>query len=161
METSRYESAVQIDEHALDKECINQPANYLKWAHRVIDLNTEISEVDAEADVLKAELDNRIRETPAKYGLEKVTESAIKAAIARDKDYNEKLKQIRELRHEMEMANAVLRALEHKKRSLTLLVELRGQGWHATPKTSERGREAVRGSGSRDRRRRDRESDDA
>jgi len=144
MDKEKYSSAVDIDEHALDKECVAQPTNYLRWSHRVADLNQEINQLDAEADVMKAELDNRIRETPAKYGLEKITETAVKQVIVRDKEYSAKLAEIRDLRHEVDLANGVLHALEHKKRMLSLLVELHVAGYYAAPKTSEGGREAVR-----------------
>jgi hypothetical protein len=41
------------------------------------------------------------------------------------------------------MAQAVVWALEHKKRSLTLLVELHGMGYFSAPKISPEGKAAV------------------
>jgi len=137
------QSVVAIDENTLDKECIKLPTDYLKYAHKSANAKRDVDELKAELDVIQAELSKKIRDEPTVYGLEKVTESAISTTVITLPAYKAKLKELQDARHEADLAQAVVWALEHKKRTLTLLVELHGMGYFANPKISERGREAV------------------
>ena len=137
-------SVVQIDENKLDKECIRLPSSYLQYAHKAAEAKRDVMELKAELEVVEADLGRRIRDTPGKYGLEKITEAAVAGVILLQPSYQEKLKELHSAQHAQEMAQAVVNALEHKKRSLTLLVELHGMGWFSAPKVSDKGKEAVR-----------------
>jgi hypothetical protein len=136
-------SIVQIDEHNLDKECIRLPQDYLSYAHLAADAKNDVDEAKAKVDVVHAELGQKIRADPGSYGLEKVTETAVSSTIVTRSEYQKAEKALREAKHAHEMAQAVVWALEHKKRSLTLLVELHGTGYFSTPKLSKKGVAAV------------------
>jgi hypothetical protein len=137
------ESVVQIDELNLDKECIRLPSQYLQWASASADAKRDVDELKATLDVVEAEISRDIRSKPGSYGLEKVTESSIKETILVQDRYKEALTEFQEAKHKADIAQAVVWALEHKKRTLTLLVELHGMGYFSNPKVSDRGREAV------------------
>ena len=141
--TNTGETSVQIDEHHLDRECIRLPGDYLKWAHKSADAKRDVDEVKNELEVAEADLSRSIRENPGKFGLEKVTESASKGVIETNATYRAKVRDLNAAKHRAEMAQAVVWALEHKKRSLTLLVELHGMGYFSQPKISDKGRDAV------------------
>ncbi len=134
---------VHIDELNLDKECIRLPSNYLQYATSSAEAKRDCDEFKAELSVMEAELRRKIVEDPAKYGLEKATEKTIEAVILSNAKIQAKEKELRGKVHELALSQAVVSALEHKKRTLTLLVELHGQGYFASPRLSERGREAV------------------
>lgn len=136
-------SVVQIDEHKLDKECVRLPSDYLKYAHMAADAKRDVDEIKNSLEVLEAELSADIRAEPGKYGLEKTTETAIGACILVQPQYQKRLARLVKAKHEAELAQAVVWALEHKKRTLTLLVELHGMGYFSSPKVTERGKEAV------------------
>ena len=142
-DTDSAESIVLIDEHKLDKECLRLPSDYLKWAHRTADLRRDIDEAKGELEVVEAELGKKIRAKPAVYGLEKITESAIKEVISLQDEYQDARAKIRELDHDYQLAQAVVGALEQKKRSLTLLVDLHGMSYFSEPALSANGREKV------------------
>ena len=137
------ESVVRIDELNLDKECIRLPSDYLRYAHLSADLKQTVSLRKAELDVVEADLCKKIRTDPQAYGIEKVTESAIKECVATRKEYKQAVRASIEAQHDQDIAQAVVWALEHKKRSLTLLVELHGLGYTSTVKLSDHGRKAV------------------
>jgi len=137
------ENVVQIDELNLDKECIRLPSDYLKYASAAADAKRRVSSVENELSVIQADLASKIRANPQNYGLEKVTEAAIQASITCQSEYQEAYKKLIKVRHESDLAQAVVWALEHKKRSLTLLVELHGMGYFSAPKISKKGKEAV------------------
>jgi hypothetical protein len=137
------QSVVEIDKLNLDRECIRLPSDYLKYANLSADLKFRVDQLKAELDALEADLGKQIRSNPAEFGLEKVTESAIGAVVITQESYRGKLIKLQRARHQQDLAQAVVWALEHKKRSLTLLVELHGLGYFANPKLSERGKAAV------------------
>ena len=143
MRENNSESIVVIDEHNLDKECINLPGQYLKYAHQAINQKRTWDEAKARLEVTQAEVSQLIRNNPEKYGLEKVTESGISSAVLIHKRYQEAQAELIAARHAQEMSQAVVSALEHKKRSLTLLVDLHGMGYFSNPKVSQKGKEAV------------------
>lgn len=138
------ESVVQLNEHQLDKECVKLPTDFLKWANRAADLRQDLDELKAQMEVVEADLAKRIRDTPGKFGLEKVTDKACEALILLQPDYQEKLSEFNEAKHQLALAEAVVSALEIKKRTLTLLVDLHGMGYFAAPKLSKQGQETVR-----------------
>lgn len=136
-------SAVEIDSLNLDKECIRLPNDYLKYAVYAADLKARVDRLKAELDVIEADLGKQIRANPADFECEKVTESAVAAIIITQDTYRDQLARLQTARHKQDLAQAVVWALEHKKRSLTLLVELHGLGYFASPKLTERGKAAV------------------
>jgi SMC interacting uncharacterized protein involved in chromosome segregation len=139
------ESILQIDELALDKECKFLPSQYMQAANLAVGYNRDVDELKAGLSVREAELSLDIRRAePSKYGLEKVTESAIKEILVLDPKIQEIERKIRKTEHRREMAQKLVSALDVKKRSLTNLVELHSSGYHATVRPSDKGRDHLR-----------------
>src|SRR3990167_3369038 len=137
------DSVVLIDENNLDKECIRLPFDYLKFARLAADAKRDVDEAKASLDVTQAEIAKKIRLKPEDYGLDKVTEAAISTAILLQGEYVEAQDILIRSRHRYDLHQAVVWALEHKKRTLTLLVELHGMGYFSNVKMSKEGKEAV------------------
>ncbi len=119
------------------------PNDYLKFAHLAADLRRDLDEAKSRLEVTQAKLGQQIRSKPEEYGLEKVTEAGVSGVILTLGKYQEASQEVIKVRHELEIAQAAVSALEVKKRSLTLLVELHGSSYFASPKLSSAGREAV------------------
>ena len=137
------ESIVAIDELSLDKECIRLPTQYLQAAHNSAQAKRDQNEAKSQLDVVHAELGSAIRQSPEKYGLDKVTESSITATILAQKSYKQARQAFDQACYEAEMAQALVWAMEHKKRALTLLVDLHGMGYSSNVKMSSAGKQAV------------------
>lgn len=136
-------SIVHINELELDKECVRLPSDYLKFAHKAEDAKFEVSEAKAALDVVEADLSKEIRGDPEKYGIENVTEKAITAAITSHSKYRAAQRELNNAQHRSGLAQAAVWAMEHKKRALSLLVDLHGMGYFASPRFSRKGKEAV------------------
>ena len=136
-------SIVGIDQAHLDKECIQLPTHYIRFAYMAAEAKRDVDESKAALDVVQADTAKSVRATPAKYGIEKLTESAVSAAVLVTPEYQHALKVHQKALHAHRMSEAVVWALEHKKRSLTLLVELYGLGYFSDVKISAKGKEAV------------------
>ena len=134
---------VKIDQLALDKECVQLPSDYLKYALLSADLKQEVDNRKSRLDTVEAEMAKHIRNTPGKFGLEKVTESAIREVIQTSEPYQKALVKLNNAKHTLDRTQATVWALEHKKRSLVVLVELHGMGYFADPKLSKVGQKVV------------------
>lgn len=136
---------LKIDELRLDREWVRQPSLYFEYANKLADARKEAEDLRGEMDVVAAETDKAVRDDPERYGVEKVTESTVKAAVLKSKAYRRALAAYNEARHSMDVMQAAVTALEHRKRALTMLVELHGQNYFADPKitASREARESV------------------
>jgi len=137
------ERITEIDKDNLDVECVALPSAYRRYAFMAAEAKRDVQEAKAELDVVQAGLSQKARATPSVFGIEKVTETAITSAVMCHKAYQDAQKVLFKAQHTYEMCNAVVWALEHKKRALTLLVELHGMGYFADVKTSPEGKAAV------------------
>lgn len=138
------ETLVGIDRDHLDRECINLPTHYIQYAFKASEAKRDVDEAKAEMDAIAADLGMRIRTTPKKYGVEKTTVDIVNALVINHAEFKEYQTAYFKAKHRQEMAQAVVWALEHKKRSLTLLVDLHGMGYFSDVKATEAGRDAVK-----------------
>lgn len=137
------DSFLEIDEGALDREWVRQPKLYFKFAMRLALARSEFDEAKADFELVKADLDSAIRDDPTEYGLKKLTEPGVVAAMPRQGQYIKALQDINEKRRAQGILEAAVTALEHKKRALEKLVDLHGQEYFSTPRAPANSREAV------------------
>lgn len=129
-------SFVEIDKDNLVEEIVNQPKFYFTYARRLAEARKDYDYAKANKEAVYADLDYKIRNSPEDYGLEKVTEGAVKAAIPDEKEYKKAEQKVIDAKHEVGMLEAVVATLEHRKRMLEKLVDLHGQNYFSTPRAS-------------------------
>ena len=129
-----YEEDVKIDPDALDVEWLNQCSLMKKYGEHQADTRKEMDDTKEMLDVVKAKLDMRIRLEPEKYGVLKVTESAIQSTILLQEEYREANEEFSNAKYENDVALAVVRAIEQKKTALENLVRLLQSSYFAGPK---------------------------
>jgi len=130
-----YEQDVNIDETALDLEWKMQPMLMMKYCAHMAHVKKALDLAIEKLDVLKAKLDKEIRLNPEKYGLAKVTETALENTILLQPEYEEANKEYIEAKYEYEIAQAAVRAMDQKKSALENLVKLLGMSYFAGPTT--------------------------
>lgn len=123
-----------IDPNRLDNEWINHPSMVHEWAVKAADAQAEYDKSKSILDIVKANLDQEIRENPDDYGLTKVTEVALESAVIAEPQYAAAVKRVNEARHKLQIFQAACNALEHRKRALSLLVELWIRDYYSDPK---------------------------
>lgn len=133
----------EIDQYNLDAEWIRQPKLYWKYAKKLADARVELDRKKTAIDVLKAEIDKAIRKNPAKFGLEKITESAIVNVITERKEFQQATEEMHEAKHGVDILMAAVMTLDHRKRALENLVDLHGQNYFSEPRAKANGKEAV------------------
>jgi hypothetical protein len=132
-ETEDSRSFLNIDENQLDRAWIEQPRLFERWAFKAATLRLSFDEAKADLDVLEAELGKKIRDRPEKYGLQKITENAVTSTIPLQKEHRNQVNLINTLKYKLGIVQAVVDALDHKKKALENLVQLHGQNYFSVP----------------------------
>jgi hypothetical protein len=129
-----YKTDIEIDEDMLDVEFLNQASLFMKYSQHYAQMRRSVDEEKQSLDVVKAEVDRDIRENPANYNIEKVTEGTIQSAILTSKKYKTAYTAYLDAKYESDMAGAAVQAFEQRKVALENLVKLHGQQYFAGPR---------------------------
>lgn len=148
-----HQSLIEINENELDREWYEQPKLVLKYGLRLAELKKEAAETKAELERIAANLETMIRANPAKYGIDKVTESQIKSQILLQAQYVKKQNELLEAEYKVDQYQILMRALEHRKGALENAVKLHGQGYFAEPKADDQSQRAYMENAAKKRRR--------
>jgi len=129
-----YEHEIQIDKHALDMEWLNQPALFMQYGKHFAQCRLELDQAEEKVKVVRAELDRQIRADPARFKIDKLTETVVTSTILIQDKYQAAVTEQREANYEYEMAKIAVSAFHQRKDALENLVRLHGQNYFAGPK---------------------------
>jgi len=140
-----YRRDLKIDRYNLDDELVRQPQLYMDWALKAAEASVEKTEAKDRLDIVKADLDGKIRSDPDSYDIPegKASEGAIKAVIAKHskvKRYNRIY--YKALKNEKFLNKAEI-AFRDRRKMLEALVSLNIQLHFAEPRVPISGRDAV------------------
>ena len=130
---SEEKSILEIDQFNLDLEWKNQPIAYFDMATKLAEAKAELDICKTEFDVLKAKTSMDVRSNPDSYGLDKLTESTVSNAVITQPEYIATFEKIYVAKHRVDLHQAAVVALDHKKKALENLVSLHGQKYFAEP----------------------------
>jgi hypothetical protein len=122
---------------------VEQPKLYLQYAKQLADTRRDLDQAKSELDLCRAELDKMIRTDPGEYKIDKVSEKAIENCIVTQTEYVEAMDKVLDAKHAVDINQAFVTALDHRKRALENLVDLHGQSYFATPRASHENREEM------------------
>jgi len=123
-----------IDQNTLDTEWVAQPKVFYEYAIKLADARRDLEQSKAALDVVRAELDSKIRINPDSFGVLKVTETVISNTIITQTGYQDSLDDMLTAKHNVDILQAAVNALDHRKSALERLVSLHGQNYFSTPK---------------------------
>jgi hypothetical protein len=132
--TENYKKDLTIDKFSLDQEWINQPLLFCEWAEKAVEASFERDKAKEQLDLIRAELDGKIRTNPSDYGLEKVTESAIANAIIQTSEYKKANNAFLEAVKDTRTYDVARESFDHKKKALEKLTDLFLAGYWSEPK---------------------------
>lgn len=130
---------LDIDKNQLDIEWEKQPTLMRDWCITLADATLAMDRAKDRMALVEADLDQAIRLQPDKYGIGKLTEKAIEQAISSSLEREKAADAYYKSKHVVGVAQAMVNALEHRKRALTCLVDLHQSGYFAS-KAPSRGR---------------------
>jgi hypothetical protein len=126
-------SPFAIDEMALNKEWLGQADLYYSYASQLAEARLALDEAKREADVIEADLSLQIREDPEQFDCPKVTESAIKEVVKLQEEFQDSRVSVNDAQHKVNLLQAAVTALDHRKRALEKLVDLHGTNYFSEP----------------------------
>lgn len=150
-----------IDATQLDREWMEQPELYHRYARRLALCRRRHEEAKGNLEVVTAECAKCIRTHPLRFKLEKSSETAIDKIIPLQPEYQKALKALQQAKYDLDIADVAVKTLDHRKKALENLVDLHGQDYFSTPRAkSDRARQAMDTARKRRARRADVEEDD-
>ncbi len=135
---------LEIDKFNLDEEWLGQAPLYGEWAVKAADARRDLGMAKADLDVTKAEADRAIRLNPENYGLVKLTETVISSTVLLQENVKEAQIKVIEAKHELDVMEAAVSALDNRKPALQNLVSLFLSEYYAKPKAREGERDKMK-----------------
>lgn len=132
-EAMNYEADLRIDAEALDAEWLGQPALFFRYAKALAHAEATYDRAKERADIVEAELDGKVRKAPEAYGLEKITEGAVKNVIILRPEYREAVAERIQRKEDVGVIKAGVEAFNHRKSALENEVRLHGQNYFSGP----------------------------
>lgn len=122
-----------IDPQRLDEEWLGHSQMVYNAGARVADAEKEFDDAKAILNQMRADIANQVRGNPAEYGCVKTTEQIVEDAVLSQPEHRAAVKRVNAANYALGMAKAASLALEHRKRALTLLVELWEREYFSDP----------------------------
>lgn len=123
-----------IDPGMLPEEWIEQPSLFKRWARKAADAREERDRMKAGMELVEAQVANRIRRNPAKYGFAKVTEPTIKEIVIASSSFQKAQKLYLQAKSNADHTEVAVSALDHRKRALEKLVDLVLSDYYSVPR---------------------------
>jgi len=132
----------EIDKNNLDKEWERQASLMYKLGELSADAYDEWSKAKSKLGYLKGSIELDYRTGRRKVeGMDKLTESSIKAAVECDANIMEWQDKVNDLKHQYDLYAHGVESLQHKKKALEQLESLLLNKYYAAPKSRETIRE--------------------
>ncbi len=120
-----------IDRNKLDLECEGQADLYFNHALELAEAKNRLREAENKLEMHKADLVYKIKQDPLMYNLETATDKSTDSVVKSDKTYQALQRMVQAIENEVDIRNAFITALDHRKRMLQELVALHGQNYFA------------------------------
>ncbi len=125
---------LKIDHSALDVEWLDQPNLMIRYIRHQANCALTLDKAKERLDVLRAELDKKIRAHPEKFDVSKLTETVVTNTIIIQPEYKDLQEEVLEAKYEFDIARAAVSAINARKEALENLVKLHGMSYFAGPK---------------------------
>jgi len=133
MDQNKFAEDRQIDPGQLDVECIKQADRMFCYAEKAIHTRAEAERIKLKMELLESKLSLECREHPENFGLTKITEASVSAAVHLRKEYIELCEAYITAREDSMLYDKAVAAMDSKETMLKLLVTLHGQQYFAGP----------------------------
>jgi len=127
----------------LDQHWLEQPAMVADYGRQHADARDEMDRAKANLDVTRAEALKDISANPDEHGIVKTTDKAVAAAVDAHEEVVAAQEILRRKSHHLNLTQAVLNALEHRKKALENLVLLHGRDYFSEPQADRKGHESL------------------
>lgn len=115
---------LDIDLNKLEEEWQDQATQVYHFACRAADAQRDLDQAKSRLDIARAKADSAIRKDPESFGISKATVDSVRAGVEKHPEVTAAVSAVGEAKHSLSVMQAACNALEHRKRALTMQVEL-------------------------------------
>jgi len=133
MDPNEFREDKEIDPSQLDVECVRLGERTYKWAQAAIEAEKVEEEAKFKMGLAEARLEIECRKNPENFGLTRVTDASVKAAVLSHPDVSAAFKKWLDAKRNHKLLQAAVRVMDTKKRMLQGLITLHGQQYFAGP----------------------------
>lgn len=138
------DSIFNIDRSSLDEEWAGQPELFYTHAEKLAFAKKELEHRRAQVDIAKAKVSLDVRRNPKEYKIDcRLTDKLIEQVVTVDVRVRRATAALQTSQHAVNILQAAVQALDHRKRALEGLVSLHGQGYFAAPRVKGESNEIV------------------
>lgn len=135
MTDEEFQNALDIDPDRLPHEWLRQPKLYFLASEELANARSKVDSYKSALEVAEAEMRLDIIKRPSRYNVsEKQTVAEINAAVIRTMANSKHVRRLRNAKHRMDVIQAFVNALDHKKKALENHVTLFVHNWYAEPR---------------------------
>lgn len=145
-----YEEDLKIDKFSLDAECIDQPRKFMKWASLLADAMKERDETKQSLNLIRTEISLKARSNPSMFGIDKVTEASIQAAVDSDGNVTKTSDRLIQTQYNVNVLGAAKEAMEQRRSMLENLIKLFLSGYWAEPRVPKQDQEDLTAVGTKE-----------
>lgn len=127
-------SPFDFEPEQLFEEWPRHPGVYVRWSVKLADARRDYEERKSRLEVVAAELSRDIRTNPENYGLARTSNDAVAEAVVLQEKYRKAQARVHAARHRMDVVQAFVNGLEHKKRMMESWTQLLVSGVYAAPR---------------------------
>ena len=141
-----FQNELKIDKDSLDDECLNQSILFAKWSLMAVNAVDEKDRNKEKVDLIKSQLDKKIRENPADFGLDsdkKPTETAILNCILIQNEYRSIYNEYLASLNQANVLFVAKEAFQMRRYMLEKIVDLYQSNYFASPKIKPETKERI------------------
>ncbi len=128
---------LEIDPYNLPEQWEEQPVMMLDFGEQAAKAAREVRRSKANLDLVRAEMAQRIRRRPLKFGLKRVTEAGVAEAVLLTPQFQVANEEYITAQYRHDFYSSCVRACEHRKKSLEWESQFQQMGWYGTPQNGE------------------------
>jgi hypothetical protein len=133
-ENNQYLTDLQINWDTFEYEWAQQPTLFMQYAQKHAQAIRLRNKAKEQLDLIRAQLERRIRREPGKYQLEKVTESQIFSCVLEQPEYQEATERLQDAEYNVAILAGAKEAFDHKKEALQSLTKLFTSAFYGRPR---------------------------
>lgn len=123
-----------LDPHNLDEEWVSHPDKMQEVGEMVAVANDRVDRAKSKLELVKAQVELKVRKRPAAFGIDKITETSVAAAVVCSDDYQEAVSAYNRAKLRAGELKAAYEARRDCRPALENLVKLHLAGYHSDPK---------------------------
>lgn len=134
-----YKEDMKVDRFNLEIELERHTHIYLKYMDLEVEAQDIRDKLERRVDLIKAEMDAKVRSNPKRYGIEKISEGAIKSVVIKSQQYQEAEEEYLRAVKRARTLSGIMKGMEHRKASLKELTSLFTNGYYTASRPSSDG----------------------